>query len=131
MATGFGGKMKKEYLIMTGFALIGWVLCAATMGIGMAVTTMDTTLIIHAIAAPCFFTAISYVYFPRYHFLSPIKTAVFFLGFIMAMDFFVVALLINNSLDMFSSFLGTWLPFPLIFLSTWITGEIVTRRKIG
>lgn len=121
--------MKKEFWIMTGFAFIGWVLCAATMGIGMTVTSIETTLIIHAIAAPCFFAVLSTIYFSRFHFLSPLKTAVYFLTFVMVVDFFVVALLINRNLEMFTSILGTWLPFTLIFLSTWITGEIVTRQK--
>ena len=35
-------------------ALIGWALCAATMGIGMAVTSIQTALIVHAIGAPIF-----------------------------------------------------------------------------
>ncbi|HEX7555598.1 MAG TPA: hypothetical protein VF338_03160 [Leptolinea sp.] len=122
--------MKNNTVILLTFALIGWMLCAATMGIGMAMTSIEGALIIHAIAAPCFFTAISMVYFSRYKYLSPFKTALVFLGFIIGMDFFVVALLINHSLDMFASILGTWLPFTLIFLSTWITGEIVNRSQL-
>jgi hypothetical protein len=43
------------------------------------------------------------------------------------MDVFVVALLIEGSFDMFKSVLGTWLPFLLIFLSTWWTGLAVRR----
>jgi hypothetical protein len=45
----------KNILILLAHALIGWALCAATMGIGMAVTTLNNALIIHAIAAPIFF----------------------------------------------------------------------------
>ena len=41
--------------ILLVHAFVGWLLCAATMGIGMAVTTMQNALIIHAIAAPIFF----------------------------------------------------------------------------
>jgi len=122
--------MKNNTVILLVFALFGWMLCAATMGIGMAVTSIENALIIHAIAAPCFFSAISMVYFSRYKYLSPLKTALVFLGFVIGMDFFIVALLINHSLDMFTSFLGTWLPFTLIFLSTWITGEIVNRSQL-
>jgi hypothetical protein len=122
--------MNKNILILIGHAFAGWMLCAATMGIGMAITTIDNALLIHAIAAPCFFTGISLLYFSRFKFLSPIKTALVFLGFVIGMDFFVVALLINKSLDMFTSLLGTWIPFLLIFLSTWATGELVnTSRK--
>jgi hypothetical protein len=37
--------------ILLVHAFVGWLLCAATMGIGMALTTMQNALIIHAIAA--------------------------------------------------------------------------------
>ena len=43
------------------------------------------------------------------------------------MDFFVVALLINRSLDMFASLLGTWIPFALIFVATYLRGVMVRR----
>jgi hypothetical protein len=38
---------------------------------------------------------------------------------------FVVALLVEKSFDMFRSVLGTWLPFALIFLATWLTGIVM------
>jgi hypothetical protein len=48
------------------------------------------------------------------------------------MDFFVVAMLINRSFEMFTSFLGTWLPFTLIFASTYFTGRLIvgTKQKV-
>jgi hypothetical protein len=116
-------------------ALVGWALCAATMGIGMAVTSLDTTLILHALAAPIFFAAISLVYFRKFNYTTPLQTAGIFLAFVMLMDFFVVAILINHSFAMFSSLLGTWIPFALIFASTFITGIFVRKgqssRSIG
>ena len=52
--------------ILLVHAFVGWLLCAATMGIGMAVTTLQNALIIHAIAAPIFFALISLVFtFPN------------------------------------------------------------------
>jgi hypothetical protein len=110
-------------------AFVGWALCAATMGIGMAVTTLDITLIIHAFAAPIFFAAISLVYFRKFNYTSPQQTAGIFLAFVMLMDFFVVAMLINHSFAMFSSLLGTWIPFTLIFASTFITGIFVRKSR--
>jgi uncharacterized integral membrane protein len=44
------------------------------------------------------------------------------------MDFFLVALIINRSFDMFRSLLGTWIPFGLIFLSSYLTGLVVVAR---
>ena len=52
-----------KMLIVFAHAFLGWALCAATMGIGMAVTSLDNTLVIHAIAAPIFFAGVSLVYF--------------------------------------------------------------------
>jgi len=118
-----------KILIILIHAFIGWVLCAAVMGIGMAVTSMETTLIIHAIAAPIFYAVVSFVYFRRFNYTTPLQTAVIFIAFVIGMDFFVVAMLINRSFDMFLSPLGTWIPFLLIFLSTLITGLLVTRKK--
>jgi hypothetical protein len=118
-----------KVLIILAHALVGWFLCAFTMGIGMAVTTLQTTLIIHAIGAPVFFALVSLLYFRRFHYTSPLLTAVVFVGFVMIVDFFVIALLINRSLSMFGSWLGTWLPFFLIFGSTLLTGTLISRTK--
>jgi hypothetical protein len=124
-----------KIVIILIHALVGWALCAATMGIGMAVTSLDTALIIHAFAAPIFFIAISLFYFRKYNYTTPLQTAGIFLAFVMVMDFFIVAMLINHSFAMFSSLLGTWLPFALIFASTFITGIFVRKgqssRSIG
>jgi len=45
----------------------------------------------------------------------------------MVVDFFVVALLIMGSLEMFGSALGTWIPFALIFASTYLTGLLTVK----
>lgn len=119
----------KKTFILLAHAFVGWVLCAATMGIGMAVTTLDTTLILHAIGAPIFFCGVSWIYFRKFNYTSPLQTALSFLAFVVATDIFVVALLINRSLDMFTSVLGTWLPFALIFTSTYLTGRWVVGTQ--
>jgi hypothetical protein len=114
--------------IVLAHALTGWALCAATMGIGMAVVSLDQALIIHAILAPVFFAGVSLIYFSRFHFTTPLQTAAIFLGVVVAMDVVVVAGLINHSFGMFGSLLGTWIPFGLIFLSTYLTGSLVVKR---
>lgn len=99
------------------------------MGIGMAVTTQQTALTIHAFGAPVFFAAVSSVYFSRFHYTSPVATAAIFVSFVIAVDFLVVALLILRSLAMFESALGTWIPFALIFASTFVTGTAFSLSK--
>jgi hypothetical protein len=68
------------------------------------------------------------VYFTRFGYTTPLATALVFTSFVTVVDFFLVALIILRSLDMFTSPLGTWIPFALIFVATWLTGVVVTRR---
>lgn len=119
----------RQILIIFIHAFIGWALCAATMMVGMAIMSIDSAMLVHAIAAPIIFTLISLVYFTRYNYTSPLATALIFVSFVVLVDFFLVALVINRSLEMFTSPLGTWIPFGLIFLSTYITGYFITRRN--
>ena len=90
-------------------------------------------MIVHAIAAPVIFFVLSLVYMKYANVAGPLQTAIFFIGFVMVMDFLVVALLIIKSLQMFTSLLGTWIPFMLIFDSTFLTlaygGTIVERKE--
>ena len=109
-------------IIILIFAFIGWMLCFAVIGIGRKVTTMDKTLIAHAIAAPLIFVGLSLVYFTFFNFTTPLETALIFTVFIILMDFIVVALIIEKSYDMFKSLIGTWVPFILIFITTYLTG---------
>ena len=112
----------RNFALILVHAFVGWALCGAIMFVGMEVTSMQTTLIAHAIGAPIIFAAVSWVYFSKFNYTRPLQTAIIFISFVIIVDFFVVALLINRSLDMFLSWLGTWLPFVLIFTSTYITG---------
>ena len=123
------GLSARQLTILILHGLVGWALCAAVMGIGMAVTSIQVALVVHAIAAPVFFAAASWVYFTRFNFTLPLYTAEAFLVIVVLMDVFVVAMFIQKSFDMFQSFSGTWLPFILIFLSTLLTGVWITRRK--
>ena len=110
-------------------ALVGWALCGAIIGVGRSYISMELTLIIHAIGAPIIFFIISGVYFKFFNYTTPLFTALFFTLFVISTDLFVVALLIEKSLDMFMSFIGTWLPFILIFSSTLLTGLLLKTKK--
>ncbi|MCK5315560.1 MAG: hypothetical protein KAJ53_10575, partial [Anaerolineales bacterium] len=78
---------------------------------------------------PIFFTIISLVYFNKFNYTPPLQTALIFVSFVIVVDFFVVALMINRSLEMFASPLGTWIPFALIFTSTYVTGLLTVRSS--
>ncbi len=113
--------IKKSVTILI-HAFVGWALCGLTMGIGMGVTAPANAVVIHAILAPVFFILVSSIYFKKFSYTAPLQTAIIFVSFVIFMDVFVVALLILKSFEMFTSVLGTWVPFLLIFVSTYLTG---------
>jgi hypothetical protein len=119
----------ENIIIVIGYALVGWGLCGATIGIGRNLTSMENALIFHAIAAPAFFIIISMFYFKKVNQFSPLFLATFFLGFVVLMDIVIVATLIEKDYSMFKSIIGTWIPFLAIFLSTYITGKMTTKRR--
>jgi hypothetical protein len=118
----------KKIVIVLVHAFIIWVLCGATIGIGRSVTTMELTLIIHAIAAPLFAALISLFYYRKFNYTTPLQTAFIFLLFVVVMDAGLVAPIFEKSYEMFKSLLGTWIPFALIFLSSYVTGLILGRE---
>jgi hypothetical protein len=115
--------------VILAHALVLWALCGMVMFIGMEVASMETTLIIHLIAAPIFAALISKIYFKKFSYTAPLQTAIIFLSVVIFMDFFVVSLLIEKSFEMFRSIIGTWGPFALIFFSVYITGLSTKRIK--
>ena len=112
----------KKILILLAHAFMGWGLCGAIVGIGRNVTSIQVTLIVHAVGAPVIFVVISLIYYKWFHYTTALQTAAAFVLFVIFMDVFVVALLIEKSFEMFSSILGTWLPFVLIFAAVYTTG---------
>ncbi len=121
----------KSVVIILIHAFIGWCLCGAIMFVGMEVTSIENTLIIHAIGAAIFFAVISLIYFRKFSYTSPLQTAIIFVAFVVFMDFFLVALLIEKSFEMFTSVLGTWIPFALIFISTYLMGLFARKHEEG
>ena len=112
-----------------GIPLVGWGLCAAIMGIGMATLPLGVALIFHALAAPILFIFVSAFYFQRFAYTTPLNTAFIFALVVLFMDFFVVSLVVNRNLSMFANPLGVWIPLLLIFTATHITGLLVTGGR--
>jgi hypothetical protein len=119
----------KQWLTILVHALVLWALCGAIMFIGMGIWPIDTTLIIHAVGAPIIAAVISLIYFTKFNYTTPLHTAIIFVAFVILVDFFLVAMVINKSFEMFQDFLGTWLPFTLIFFATTLTGTLVSKKK--
>jgi hypothetical protein len=119
----------KRFLIPLLFAFAGWALCAAIMAIGPKIASMRSTLIVHAIGGPLGFALLAYIYHKKLGRMSPLATSLVFIGFVILVDFFLVAMLILKDFGMFASIMGTWLPFALIFLASYVVGLKV--RKAG
>lgn len=112
----------KQLLITLVHALAVWAFCGALIGIGRKLAPFPAVLIIHAIGAPLFAALIAFFYFKKFNYFTPFKTALVFLGFILAMDAGLVAPVFEKSFAMFKSFLGTWLPLLLIFAAVYLIG---------
>ena len=120
----------KAAVIIAIHGIVGWALCGSiVMMIGREFWPMDTTLIIHAIGAPIIAGGLSLIYFNFFNYTSPLQTAAIFVGIAILMDLVVVALLIEKSFEMFASLIGTWIPWALMFISTYIVGNLIGRRK--
>jgi hypothetical protein len=126
-----GERLSKKAILTIGVhAFIGWALCTAAMVIPMITINVETALVIHAVGAPVIFTTVSLNYFKKFNYTSPGRTGLIFVGFVIFMDFFLVAMIVMRSFEMFASLLGTWIPFTLIFISTFVTGLLVNRRSM-
>ena len=116
-------------IVMLIHAFVIWGLCGATIGIGRSITSMGNVLVIHAIGAPVYAALVSMFYFRKFNYTKPLQTAIVFLFFVILLDAGLVAPFFERSFDMFKSFIGTWLPFVLIFLSTYITGLASAKHQ--
>lgn len=118
----------KKIGVVLGFALVAQMLCWAIMVVGQMITSLENTLIAHAIGAPIIAIVVSLIYYKRFNYTTPLQTAIVFISVVIAMDVFIVALLIEKSFEMFSSPIGTWIPISSIFLATYLTGLFATKR---
>lgn len=108
---------------------VGWAACSALMGGLLATVSLTTALTAHAVGAPIIFAAVTAHLFLRSGGRPPIVVATIFTAIVITLDALIVAWLIQRSFEMFSSVLGTWLPFALIFVSTFVTGTLLWRRQ--
>lgn len=118
----------RNLIMLLLLGVVGWALCGAIVFVGRGLTSMQTTLIVHAAGAPIIFAAISWIYFTQFRATSPLVTALAFVSVVVFLDVFLVALIIERSTEMFASLLGTWIPWALIFLSSYLTGIYLTPR---
>lgn len=114
---------------LVGHAVVGWAVCGGTIAVGREISSMTTTLLVHSIVAPLVFALLSMHFFRRSPAASPLRTTLGFVGIVVALDAFIVAPLIERSYAMFSSPLGTWIPFASIWVSSLLVGEAWQHRQ--
>lgn len=119
----------KKIIIVALFTILGWMFCGSIIGIGRTLTTMEIILLIHLVGVPIIFGIISIIYFYFFNYTTPLLTAAIFTGTAIILDFFLVAIFIEKSFDMFKSAIGTWIPFGFIFITTYYTGSITLKIK--
>jgi menaquinone-dependent protoporphyrinogen oxidase len=107
---------------LLGYGFVGWALCVALMGLLLQTVSGGAAVALHAVAAPLIFTGLAIGYFRARGSRDPLPTAIAFTAIVAVLDAVVVAGLVLRDFAMFTSLAGTWLPFGLIFVATWITG---------
>jgi hypothetical protein len=116
-------------VIIAAHALVAYVFCGAIVFIGRQFWTMETTLIVHAIGVPVVYFFVSLIYFTYFSYTTPLQTAAIFTLSAILLDVIIVATIIERSYDMFGSLIGTWIPFGSMFLTTYLVGILITKRK--
>ncbi len=96
------------------------------MAVLLSLVSLTVALIVHGVAVPVFFTAIAWNYFRARGARDPLPTALAWTALVMLLDLVVVAGVIQRSLAMFESVLGTWLPILLILLASWTIGTVMS-----
>jgi len=106
-----------------------WGLCGGVMEGARAAIGQDGALVVHAIAAPLIAAAVTASYRRWFGYARPAPTAVAFTAVPMLLDAAVIAPFAEHSYAMFASPVGTWIPFALIFASSYLTGTLVSRPR--
>jgi hypothetical protein len=114
-----------ERIILVVHALVGWAICGGTIGLGRQAMSMEATLIVHAALAPLAFGLLSWHYARRFPQVAPATTSLTMLGVVIGLDALVVAPFMEHSYAMFRSVLGTWIPFALIFVASFVVSRAV------
>ena len=119
----------KMAVVIAAHTLVAWALCGAIMLVGRELWSIETALIVHALGVPVVFTLVSLSYFAFFAYTTPVRTATIFMVSAILLDLVVVATFVEKSYEMFASVLGTWIPFALMFTTTYVVGSLVAGRR--
>jgi menaquinone-dependent protoporphyrinogen oxidase len=111
-------------LVMHG--VVGWALCAAVRVRLIEVASVGVAHAVHAAIAPLVFACLAIHYFGARGAREPIAAALAWTAIVAALDAGIVAGVVLFDFTMFRSFVGTWLPFVLVLVITWLIGLVVS-----
>lgn len=83
-----------------------------------ATTSLELALVVHAVAAPFAFAAVTVSYFRGPLAFAPLRTAILFAVLSALFDLVILASFVEGNLTMFTSFARSWSPLFLIFVAT-------------
>ena len=108
------------------YAAVAWILYRATMLIGL-VPGIAKVPFYFEISAFLVFAVISYIYFKKLNYTTPLKTAAIFIGIVIVGDFILRALTNPSALRFYVSMSYLWFRFALLFVSIYLTGLLTTE----
>lgn len=109
---------------LVGYGALGWAVCAAIL-LGLAQVSATAALTAHVIAVPLVFALVSRSYFRARGARAPLPTAIGFTILFALLDLAVIGGVMGRGLGIFGSIAATWLPFALVFVTTWATGALM------
>jgi len=125
---------KGQFVILLVPAFVGWALVGLLTRLGASLTSVSYAPITHALVAPAVFSFLTIVYYKKFKTtLSPLRAAIVSTCFVIGLDLFLVTLMSRDSIvAIFENAVGMWLPFYLIFFSTYLVGMYIKggRTKV-
>ena len=118
----------RTVLLLLATAIAVWAYCGTIMGVGMAVMSVEKTLVVHLIGAPIGAAIAAWVFQRFVGGIAPLPVAAVFVATALALDLFLVSMVILRSFEMFT-WMGVWLPMALIFAAAWLAGLAQRRSR--
>ena len=105
---------------------VGWGACAATMGLLLATLPLHAALLVHGLVVPVLFGGVAQHYFREPGARDPLPAALGFVAVTALLDLVFIGGVVHRGVAIFGSVAGTWVPFLLVFVTTWCVGEVMS-----
>ena len=113
--------------VLHAFAI--WTLSSALLVGSLFIMPADTAVAIRLFTSPVLAVVVSTAFYGKYANTRPLGVALVFAATVAILDAAVLAAGIARSFSMFLEPLATWVPYALIFVSTWGSGALMTVHR--